>query len=677
MTAPRTTRCLLLLFTLMLALPVPAVERLQLDLQQLLGEAFAAQQVSARLYLDASGKLGLRVRLERFELSPDRVFQGLQLECVHFRLSEAGVDCPEADLKVAESPWGELTAKLKLSIGPRQQEVTIRSLQWAGGQVGGRVRGRGGRWQAELELAGIRLGELYSQLPVRLPLEQVSLEGIASGHLNFRIGQAGLQDISGQLHVEQVQFFEASGLYAAEQLAAVLDFTVQRQGQDYASRLSVHAQNGQAYVDPVFLDLQASPLQLETDLTLTERRLEARELSLSWGDRGRLNGAVQVNVEAPLERLQAELSLSRTPLAPLYRHWLQPFLIGTALDSLELAGEVEGELHLRQGRPVKAALKLHRVYADDAEQRFGVYGLEGQLDWSAEEERSSRLRINGGHLLGMRLGQLDVPLVSYGMRASLPQPVRVPLMGSEALIRQFAWVKGGGWAFSGRLQPVSMATITSSLGWPVMNGTLAGEVPRVVYEGGEIRVEGVLQVAVFDGDVTIRDLLLQDPLGRVPQLSAEVDFQRLDLGLLTRTFSFGRIEGRLDGRVHELRLLDWSPVHFDAAFYTSPDDPGRRRISQRAVESLTELGTGVPGGVLSKGFLGLFEEFRYRDIRLTAELDDGEVLLDGIAHPDGGYYLVRGSGLPRIDVIGYTRRVAWHDLVDRLRSISLEGARIR
>ena len=47
--------------------------------------------------------------------------------------------------------------------------------------------------------------------------------------------------------------------------------------------------------------------------------------------------------------------------------------------------------------------------------------------------------------------------------------------------------------------------------------------------------------------------------------------------------------------------------------------------------------------------------------------------LDGLARPDGGYYQ-KGSGLPRIDVIG--RTVAWRgpDLVERLQQIQVEGA---
>jgi hypothetical protein len=150
----------------------------------------------------------------------------------------------------------------------------------------------------------------------------------------------------------------------------------------------------------------------------------------------------------------------------------------------------------------------------------------------------------------------------------------------------------------------------------------------------------------------------------------------LSLEAVTQTFSFGRIEGRLDADLRGLQLIAWRPDRFDLHLYTPPGDDSRHRISQRAVENLTELGSGVPAG-LSAGFLSIFEEFRYDRIDLQIQLHGDVAELDGLARPDGGYYLVKGSGLPRIDVIGRNRSVAWPDLVERLRQIQVEGAQIR
>ena len=44
--------------------------------------------------------------------------------------------------------------------------------------------------------------------------------------------------------------------------------------------------------------------------------------------------------------------------------------------------------------------------------------------------------------------------------------------------------------------------------------------------------------------------------------------------------------------------------------------------------------------------------------------------MGGVAGAKQGYYIVKGGGLPRIDVIGYTRKVDWPVLLARLKRVS-------
>jgi hypothetical protein len=45
--------------------------------------------------------------------------------------------------------------------------------------------------------------------------------------------------------------------------------------------------------------------------------------------------------------------------------------------------------------------------------------------------------------------------------------------------------------------------------------------------------------------------------------------------------------------------------------------------------------------------------------------------MSGVGEADKGYYIVKGGGLPpRINVVGYTSRVDWPDLIDRLKAVS-------
>ncbi len=141
---------------------------------------------------------------------------------------------------------------------------------------------------------------------------------------------------------------------------------------------------------------------------------------------------------------------------------------------------------------------------------------------------------------------------------------------------------------------------------------------------------------------------------------------------MTGAFSFGEIEGRLDGSVRGLRLLNWEPVAFDLALATPEDYRGRRKISQRAVDNLSSLGGGAQ--VLSQTVLKFFEKFSYRRLGLRCRLLDNVCRMSGVAPAPQGYYIVEGAGLPRINIIGFSTVVDWPQLVRRLKAATQSGA---
>ena len=129
------------------------------------------------------------------------------------------------------------------------------------------------------------------------------------------------------------------------------------------------------------------------------------------------------------------------------------------------------------------------------------------------------------------------------------------------------------------------------------------------------------------------------------------------------------ITGRLSGYMTDLETFAWTPESFDASFFTSPGDRSKHRISQRAVTNLSSIGGGSGGGVIAAlqgGFLKFFESFGYDRLGLNCRLDNDICAMSGIERAKGGYFIVKGQGLPRIDVIGSQSRVAWTTLVRQL-----------
>jgi hypothetical protein len=223
------------------------------------------------------------------------------------------------------------------------------------------------------------------------------------------------------------------------------------------------------------------------------------------------------------------------------------------------------------------------------------------------------------------------------------------------------------------VQPISVAEVCRAFGWPEFGGSVGGSISKLRLREGVVTLGTTLQAQVFNGQVAIKDLRLEDALGKWPRFYSSISLENLDLELVTRAFSFGRITGRLTGAINGLQLFNWQPVAFDANLYTPSDDRSKHRISQRAVENIGSIGGGGAGitQALSSGFLRFFDDFRYDRLGLSCRLQNEVCYMDGVAPaPNGGYYLVKGSGLPRIDVIGGARRVDWPRLVEQLIAIS-------
>lgn len=126
-------------------------------------------------------------------------------------------------------------------------------------------------------------------------------------------------------------------------------------------------------------------------------------------------------------------------------------------------------------------------------------------------------------------------------------------------------------------------------------------------------------------------------------------------------------------------MLNWRPVAMDMHFYTPANDRSQHRISQRAVENLASVGGGGAAAVLSSGFLKFFDVFAYDRIGLRCVLDNGVCRMSGAGSAKAGgagngYYIVKGSGIPRIDVVGFRDAVSWQRLVQQLAAITRSGS---
>jgi len=351
-------------------------------------------------------------------------------------------------------------------------------------------------------------------------------------------------------------------------------------------------------------------------------------------------------------------------------------LAGTVVGRLDAAGALAGRLVVQDNTPVSAHLGLQGVNVADQDGLFGFTGMNGNLDWSdTDSPEYSELSWQGGHVYGIALGPAQIESESVGNKMQLVRAAEIPVLDGVLQIDSFKLAliadQSLRWQVDGLLTPVSMKQLTGALGWPEFGGKLSGVIPSVNYEDGKLEVGGVLLVRVFDGVITLRNLRMVSPLGLVPRLQLDALIDNIDLEQLTRTFSFGRIEGRLDGHIDGLRMQSWRPVAFDAAFATPGDDRSRHRISQKAVDNIANIGGGGVGGAVSRSFLRFLEDFPYDRLGIRCRLENGVCEMSGVEPAKQGYYIVKGRFIPpRLDVVGYADRVDWNKLVAQIISVT-------
>ncbi|QOW21411.1 translocation/assembly module TamB domain-containing protein [Novilysobacter avium] len=423
-----------------------------------------------------------------------------------------------------------------------------------------------------------------------------------------------------------------------------------------------------------------------TYLALEQRRIDLRVGAahhegegwalpeLYWNDPGILTveGSAGLNADNELDAL--DLSVRAPNLGPLRDGYLSGWLGMAGLGEMTLAGAADGSLRMRGGQLAEADLRLSGASLKDADGRFSFAGLDGNVELSSNTPVNSALHWSGGTLHGMALGPGRLPFRSEGGNLQLREAVAVPLLGGNVLLNHLLLrppldADGAALRFGVALEDVDVARLSEALDWPAFAGTLSGSIPDAHYRDEKLILDGGLEMQLFGGRVGVSALSMERPFGVLPTLSADIVLDDIDLTALTGAFDFGSISGKLDGSIAELRLVGWEAVAFDAWLVTDRHRGVRQRISQRAVQDLTSVGNASFVNSLQSQLIGFFDDFGYSRLGIGCKLANEVCTMQGLAPAGDGFVLVEGSGVPRLTVLGFNRRVDWPTLVERLAAV--------
>ncbi|NOQ93258.1 MAG: hypothetical protein GQ547_01345 [Methylophaga sp.] len=644
-------------------------------------EDMNAQNLKVDMTLTAKG-IGFTASADSVQLAqPIGNIKKIKLNCKELLIVSEKYMCSRGHISFHQKELGlqKLDFELEALPGDEKYKLEIENLNLASAFFSVTFIIKHDKWKLFADTPQLQLSSLINFLSPYLQPDQLkvlanwSIEGDLKLDLDL-FGQANqLNALELDLVSKEVNVSDSEGLYVSEGLASTWAIEAERVQQGWQWKIDVATTAGQAYVDPIFLDLSETPLKINAQGQWLQ---DKEEISVSHAEVTQENITdIKASGSASFSQINnVKIEVGKSELTKLYPIWIQPFVVGTALDNMELAGSVDFQYE-KQAANYHLSVGFDKVFVDDQAQRFGIDDVSGTLAWSNYEHvKSLALNWQNAYVYAIPLGKSTIRANVQNSSLALEEPWLLPILDGELQLNNFSLHNPGDdnleWTFEGALTPISMESLSAALEWPLMHGKLSGIIPHVSYADHKVEVDGALKVKLFEGVTIIRDLRLDKPFGSLPQLQANIDMKGLNLEVLTQTFDFGKITGKLDGKVTNFRLSNWQPVYFDAKFATPEGDKSRRKISQKAVDNLSQIGGGA-AGVLQRSFLRFFEDFSYQRLGLSCKLRNDICEMSGVGDAKQGYYIVKGGGLPpRINVVGYTRRVDWPDLIERLKAVS-------
>jgi hypothetical protein len=505
---------------------------------------------------------------------------------------------------------------------------------------------------------------------------KVAIKGNASD-----AGQGTMVDAT--LELDGVDLTNEPSTIVTDQMAATLRLRARVNEADTALTLDVAGRQGQVLVGPVLLDFGQNPLTLAGQATLDDDLLTISTLRLLQKNLIDLSGAGSVNLAGEMPRVSGDFRIAKLEFPAAYTSYMQITLAATLLGDADSSGTLRGEISVRDNTLASIHVVPESLVFLDRKDRLQLAKVNGDVWWSpggAGEPKRSTLSWAEGGAYGLSGGRAELEFVAQGNSFALTRPAKLPILDGALAIDTLSVANLGASnmevSFKGAVEPISMTRLATVFGWPQFQGTLAASIPGVTLKDNVLTFQGNVESQVFDGRIVGSNLRLQDPLGNFPQFFADVRARNLDLGLLTQTFEVGSITGRLDVDVLNLELFDWTPVSFDARLATPKGDKSRHRISAKAVTSLSNVGGGGGGVVqaLQGGVLRFFDEYSYDKLGITCKLRNDICEMSGVEPAGIGYYIVKGAGVPRIDIVGNAGRVNWSQLLSSIATADFGSA---
>jgi hypothetical protein len=683
-------RSLLLLLLWCLAPAAFGVDAIVLEVREMTVAGIPLQAATVRLDVISSEQTRLTAGVGTATLpEPVGRLHDVALVCDAPVIAEPQFGCGDARLTARGGPLGSLDMRVSAEL---RTDTGITSFKGRGLEIAGttatfdgrlddqgwRVKGRTGT----TTVAAMRkFASPWFQLPADITGDgKVAVEGSATGSENSMLVDATVK-------LDELTLSNEASTIVTDQLAATARLRARLDEPSTGLTLEIAGKQGQMLVNPVLLDFGKNPLALAAQGTLKGKVLAIDSLRLSQTELIELTGRGSVDLAPATPVIGGDFTIARLDFPAAYSSFMQITLAtNSVLSDLKTSGSLSGELAVRDNTLTALHIAPRDLELHDNKGRLHLSRVNGDVHWTpagAASPRGSKLAWSAGGAYGLSGGAAQLEFLLQGTNFALTRPTKLPVLDGALAMERFAISNPGASdmevAFKGQVEPISMQLLAKAFGWPEFKGTLAASIPGVTLKDNLLTFQGNVESQVFGGRIVGSNIRIQDPLGRFPQFFADVRARDLDLSLVTQTFEVGSISGRLEVDVLGLELFGWSPTAFDARLATPKGDKSRHRISAKAVSSLSNVGGGGGGVVqaLQSGVLRFFDEYSYEKLGITCKLRGDVCEMSGIEPAGMGYYIVKGAGLPRIDIVGSAGRVNWNQLLSSISTAEFGGATVK
>ncbi len=667
--------CFLFLVTIN---PVNALENLTFEVENIIAKDWQLKNISLSLSKIQDSPQQLSLTINTIELPES--FSEIKLfdiKCSKFTWQDNRIDCLSgvADIKFKKFKHNHFAFSFALT--EEKSRFSFKNIKIAQGSLSLIIKQQGDDWSIHIKTKDLQVKQVYAYLSKEYKL----LDEISNGRVDAEIvlngDQQGLKRLLITSFFKQLSLQAHQGELVLESVDLNWDLQAELKKGQWGWKNTQQIKKGELYSAPVYLEIKEKPLSLSTNGLWGEQgNIQLQQAQFIHQDVISLTTQGLINNKTDFTAKQAHVSTKISDLNAFATQYISPFIEQTAYQGFKLQGKLDAEIDITESAITQVRAKIKSLAVNDEENRLTIENVNGNINWSNNLafKESSVIFWDQIKIRAIPIGQNQLHFLFKQKQIELLKQTSIPLLDGSIEIKKFNWQNSvedeSKVYFEGGIKQLSLDKLSTALDWTPLSGHISGYIPGVNYEDKILTVNGELQVKLFDGTIKINQLTSSGMFTEFSKLSMEMAIDNLDLLEITKKFEMGSMEGRVSGYINNLYLENWSPISFYAWLGTPEADNSTHRISQKAVENIASIGGNAAADIISKGFLRFFDSFNYDRLGFGCYLHQGVCQLMGVEAAEQGYYLIKGGGIPRIDVIGYNTQVDWQVLLERLSRIT-------